>query len=105
MTTRAELTTKIAQLRNEITKTEQEVRDFEKLTPAQELATEIHSAFCHSITHDDGICMWGYEKKWDAYSHAINLKKRNRFSMLLILKRQLKLLNLLSSSDYKDQRW
>ena len=96
MTTRAELTTKITQLRNEITKAEQKVGDFEKLTPAQELATEIHKAFCQAATYDDG-CMWGYEKKWDAYNHDRYLKKAIRILQITDLKTAVEVIGLIKS--------
>ena len=102
MTTRDELTTNIARLRNEITKAEQEVRDFEKLTPAQELATEIHKAFCRSARHvggdfDSGDCRWFHDETWDAYNRNRYLKKAKRMLQITDLETGIEIIELMKS--------
>lgn len=73
MDTQTQLATKIAEAKAELAKLENEKDKFDGLTPAQQLATELHTIRCN-WNHTDG-CSWLYEDLWTGYAHAQYLEK------------------------------
>lgn len=77
------LSNKILEKQQEITKLMQELNDLKSLPDEKKLATAMHQKFCHS-NHSDG-CSWFYdENDWRKEdSHKIYLEKARKLLEVL----------------------
>ena len=69
---------KVEQLKKELKDAEEQLKNYDNMSPVHQLAVDLHELFCNQ-NHTDG-CGWYYEferklHKWDGYSHASYLKK------------------------------
>ena len=95
MNTQDQLAAKIASVKAELAKLENEKGMFDGLTLSQQLATELHNLRC-TWNHTDG-CTWFYETVWSDYTRASYLKKADNILMVTDLETALKVLKLAQS--------
>lgn len=79
MATKEQLIEKRNAAQAELERLEQELAARNALTPAQEIATQLHDSFCRG-DHSYGGCSWSQETNWvhHAYSHERWLEKATR---------------------------
>jgi hypothetical protein len=86
MTIQTTLTTRVEKLRAELAEAENNLNQYQALTPVHKLAEELHKKLCH-WNHTDG-CSWGYEHNYGSadyrfgheYAHDQYLEKAQKIA-------------------------
>ena len=89
MNSHNEIESKLQSLKGEIAKLEQEKQQLESLTPAQQLAFDLHKKHCH-WNHTDG-CGWYYSKIDDWKDDTKQRYLRKAIELLNVLNNDLEL--------------